>query len=480
MLDVAKLLNAEQQLDSLLPLVLSHASSMVDADRCTMFLVDRARTHLYSKFAQGTEAEIRVPLGVGIAGVVAVDGDIINIPDAYLDARFNRSFDDTSNYRTRSILAVPMYDASGAIAGVIQALNKKDGSAFSQDDEELLLALGGQAAVAIENAILHSEISDLFEGFVSAAVYAIESRDPSTAGHSERVAALTVSLAKSTEFVATGPYARLTFSPADLQEIRYASLLHDFGKVGVREHILTKAEKLFPDERRLIEARVDLARKDRQLQSMQRRLALVACGNRLDEVNREEDLRLHRELSELDEMLGFIHACNMPTVLPSGNFERLKELGQVQYTSSRGEMKRLLEPSEVEVLSILKGSLSPSERKEIENHVEHTFRFLSQIPWTRTLRRVPEIAYAHHEKLNGIGYPRHLDGPVIPVQSRMMAISDIYDALTASDRPYKKAMPHTVALDILHKEAQAGQLDSELLKVFIEAEVPKKAHKPQS
>jgi HD-GYP domain-containing protein (c-di-GMP phosphodiesterase class II) len=170
--------------------------------------------------------------------------------------------------------------------------------------------------------------------------------------------------------------------------------------------------------------------------------------------------------------------CNRPTLLAQGGFERLAGIGQLTFQDDRDAPTPLLSAGEVEILSIPKGSLSVAERKEIESHVTHTFNFLKQIPWTKDLKDVPEIAYAHHEKLNGHGYPRSIPARDIPVQSKMMAISDIYDALTASDRPYKKAVPHVMALDILKKEADSGQLDAELFRVFVEAEIPRKALNP--
>lgn len=475
-LEVTKAMAAQRNLDTLLPLILKEAAGVVDADRCSLFIVDRDRHELWSRVAQGANQEIRLPLGQGIAGTVAATGEVINIKDAYDDARFNREFDVKNAYRTRSILCVPMRDTRGDITGVIQALNALDGI-FDGEDEELLLALGGQAAQAIENAMLHEEISRLFEGFVQASVMAIESRDPTTAGHSGRVAALTVALAQAAEKAPSGPYRGTTFSTEQLQEIRYASLLHDFGKIGVREPVLVKAEKLYPHEFEVIRHRFELARKDRQFSSMQRRLEMVKLrGDReMTAIDQEEDARLTRELKELDEALEFIVACNKPTVLAQGGFEKLTGLGEVSFTDSHERPAAVLSAHEIQVLSIPRGSLSATERKEIESHVTHTFKFLAQIPWTRTLKRVPEIAYAHHEKLDGKGYPRALASERIPLQSKMMAISDIYDALTASDRPYKKAVPHDKALDILHMEAKGGQLDAELIRVFVEAEVPKHA-----
>lgn len=474
-LEVAKAMSAQRNLDTLLPLILREAAQVVEAERCSLFIVDRARGELWSRVAQGARGEIRVPLGQGLAGSVAQSGELINLRDAYDDPRFQRDWDQKNNFRTKAVLCVPMRDTRGDITGVLQALNAHDG-AFDDEDEELLLALGGQAAQAIENAMLHEEINSLFEGFVQASVMAIESRDPTTAGHSGRVASLTVALAQATENSPAGPYRDTRFSPEQMQEIRYASLLHDFGKIGVREPVLVKAEKLYPHELEVLKQRFELARKDRQLASMGRRIdALKLRGEReLGAIEAEEAERLARELKELDEALEFVLQCNRPTVLAQGGFERLTTLGSLSFQDSHERPQLVLTPNDVQVLSIPRGSLSATERREIESHVTHTFRFLSQIPWTRTLKRVPEIAYAHHEKLDGKGYPRAVATDGIPVQSKMMAISDIYDALTASDRPYKKAIPHELALDILRKEADGGQLDKALFTIFVEAEVAKK------
>ena len=193
--------------------------------------------------------------GVGIAGQVAATGNIINIPDAYADPRFNRQVDKDTGYRTRNILGVPMRYTTGEVTGVLQALNKLHGEAFTDEDAELLMALGANAASAIENAILYEEIDRLFEGFVKASVVAIESRDPTTSGHSERVAELTLGIAENLQKVDKGVYAGIRFTGDDMREIRYAALLHDFGKVGVRENVLTKANKLYPGELEMIETR---------------------------------------------------------------------------------------------------------------------------------------------------------------------------------------------------------------------------------
>lgn len=477
-LEVAKAMAAQHNLDTLLPLIMHEAARVLEADRCSLFILDRQRGELWSRVAQGVKGEIRVPLGQGVVGAVAQSGELVNLVDAYEDPRFQRDWDLKNGYRTKSVLCVPMRDTHGEVVGVLQALNAVDG-AFDGEDEELLLTLGGQAAQAIENVMLHEEISELFEGFVQASVMAIESRDPTTAGHSGRVASLTVELAKATEHVDSGPYRALRFTDEQMQEIRYASLLHDFGKIGVREPVLVKAEKLYPAELELLEQRFELARKDRQLASMARRVDAVRVrGDReLKAIEEEEDRRLAADLQELDGALEFLRQCNRPTVLAQGGFERLSAIGELGYLDSHERPVQLISPAELQLLSIPKGSLSVVERREIESHVTHTFRFLSQIPWTRSLKRVPEIAYAHHEKLDGKGYPRAVSAEVIPVQSKMMAIADIYDALTAADRPYKKALPHQLALDILKKEADGGQVDAELFRIFVEAGIAARALK---
>jgi HD-GYP domain-containing protein (c-di-GMP phosphodiesterase class II) len=454
-LEVAKAMTAERQVGRLLGLVNDAAAMVAEADRCSIFVVDRDRRELWTPVAHGT-AEIRIALGAGIAGAVAATGQVVSIPDAYADPRFNPQVDAATGYRTREILCVPMSNTQGEVVGVIQALNRRAGT-FGPEDEELLSALAGPAASAIENALLHEEIERLFEGFVQASVVAIEARDPSTAGHSGRVATLTTGLARAVEAAPPPAWRGVAFDATALQQLRYAALLHDFGKVGVREHVLVKAEKLYPEQLALLGARFDLARATLENQRLRARL----------EGRGEEEAAAR--LAQLEGYWELVAAANRPTVLAEAAGQRLHELAAFAFPDVRGALRPLLTPEELGLLTIPKGSLSDGERREIESHVSHTFRFLSQIPWTRTLRRVPEIAYGHHEKLDGHGYPRAVPGPAIAVETRMMTIADIYDALTASDRPYKKALPAAKALDILSDEARRGQVDPGLLGVFIES-----------
>ncbi|MBN1961861.1 MAG: GAF domain-containing protein [Deltaproteobacteria bacterium] len=465
LLDVAKAMTAERNLDALLHIILSAAVRVVDADRCTLWIVDRKRNELWTKVAHGLAdgACIRVPIGVGIAGQVAQTAKLINIPDAYADERFNREVDKNTGYLTRNLLGVPMYCTTGEVTGVLQALNKKDGP-FTSEDEDLLIALGSNAAAAIENALLYEDIDRLFEGFVKASVVAIESRDPTTSGHSERVAKLTVAIAENVDRVTIGTYAALRFSREQIRELRYAALLHDFGKVGVRENVLTKADKLFDSELSIIETRFFALLAQRENQYLKSLIVSLQNGASIPE---NALIHLNTEMKKIKDLLDFIRQCNKPTVLAAGSFEKLNEIAAITYTDIQNQTKPLLLANELERLSIPKGSLDANERHEIESHVTHTFRFLSLIPWTRSLHDVPQIAYAHHEALDGTGYPRHLEASNIPIQSRIMSIADIYDALTASDRPYKKAVSHELALNIISSDAKKGKLDQDLFDIFV-------------
>ncbi|MDX1582709.1 MAG: HD domain-containing phosphohydrolase [Thermoanaerobaculia bacterium] len=428
-----------------------------------------------------------------LAGYVAQTGETLVIDDAYhleegVEYSINRSFDEATGYKTKSMLIVPMKNHKGEMIGILQLINRRrkgSGGPLSKDnvDEEVIpfdkhtisvaQSLAGQAAVAVDNNLLYDSIEKLFEGFVTASVTAIEQRDPTTSGHSGRVAALTVDIADVMNKLDTGPFREVRFTPEQVKEIRYASLLHDFGKVGVREEVLVKQKKLYPMQFQLVKSRFEYLMKAREAELMRKRFeeAMQEGPEAVDEFWKGLDDELKAELDRIEEQWNLVAASNEPTVLPEGNFEGLQELSKVRYVDPAGSERELLSPEEVEILSIRKGSLDPEERKEIESHVTHTFHFLSKIPWTNELRKVPDYAYAHHEKLNGRGYPRGLTAEEIPIQSRMMTVSDIYDALTAKDRPYKKAVPTDRALDILNMEKSDGLLDSEIVDLFIDAKV---------
>jgi len=313
---------------------------------------------------------------------------------------------------------------------------------------------------------LKNDIERLFEGFVNASVTAIEARDPSTSGHSSRVAELTVGLAEAVNQTPNGPYGALSFTPTQIREIRYASLLHDFGKVGVREQVLVKAKKLHGERLESIYQRLH----QRTLETMRDRMLEAWSKGQPFDRDQVGNL-LRRQEEETRHIMDLVRRSNEPTVLPQEVARELDSLEDLTYQHWSGDPRILFEPSDLDLLRIPKGSLSAEEREEIESHVTHTYRFLTQIPWTTELAGVPDIAYAHHERLNGRGYPRRLKEPDIPIQSRLMAVTDVYDALTAADRPYKAAVSVERSLEILDQEAKVNLLDKEALRIFIDARI---------
>jgi response regulator RpfG family c-di-GMP phosphodiesterase len=313
---------------------------------------------------------------------------------------------------------------------------------------------------------LKDDIEKLFEGFVNASVNAIEARDPSTSGHSGRVATLTLGLAEAVNRTPNGLYGPVQFTEAQLREIRYASLLHDFGKVGVREQVLVKARKLEPERLERILQRLY----QRDLESINARvLEAWSKGEPYDPDYVKVLMAAHR--IERDRIMDLILRCNEPKVLPQEVVEATDELEELNFQHWSAGMSRILEGSDVAALRIPKGSLSQGERKEIESHVQKTFNFLSKIPWTGPLAQVPSIAHAHHERLNGMGYPLGLKSAEIPTQSKLMAICDVHDALVAADRPYKAAVSIPRSLEILENETKAGLLDRGALDIFLEAKI---------
>ncbi|HEX2687609.1 MAG TPA: HD domain-containing phosphohydrolase, partial [Kofleriaceae bacterium] len=344
---------------------------------------------------------------------------------------------------------------------------------FDDISETYIFALASQAGIALENVLLYGEVKTLFDGFVKAAVTAIEARDPTTSGHSERVARLTVNLAIAVNETDSGQLREHRFSEDALTQLQYAGLLHDFGKVGVREHVLVKAKKLYEHERELILQRFQLIKRGYKIEGLESKVRYLMESSR-DQVAAQLaaiDHDIAGKLAELDDVIRFILMANEPTVLDQGGLERIAEIAGMSWNDDAGVVLPYLTDAEASCLQIRRGSLTEQERIEINSHVVHSSNFLRRIPWSRTLRRVPDIAGSHHEKLDGTGYPSALRGDDILIEARMMAISDIYDALTASDRPYKRAMPVENALDILDQDVRRGQLDAALFNVFVAARV---------
>ncbi len=496
LVDVGVALSAERDPERLLELILSKARALTQADGGSLYLIEPRHGADVLRFALAQNDSVRFAFQEGwlplddasIAGFVARHGEPLNLPDVSLlpagaPYRFDSDFDRRHGYRTRSMLTVPMQTPQGRTIGVLQLINRKIRVAphagitavirvevvpFGLESVDLARSLAAQAAVAVENRRLTERVRKLFEDFVAASVTAIEQRDPTTAGHSERVATLTVALAELADRTETGPYAAFRMGKEELRELRYAAVLHDFGKVGVREEVLVKSRKLPTRARELVRARVDQA-------------ILSAAAEVWEKASRSHwsERQVAEELAQrwaaLERAWETVQRADEPSVLPEEVGGEVARLREVFYRDASGRPRPLVEPDEVALLSIPQGSLSPRERLEIESHVSQTFRFLSKIPWTEDLARVPEWAYAHHEKLNGSGYPRGLSAPRLPAPVRMLTISDIYDALAARDRPYKKAVPSARALDILRGQARQGLLDADLLELFIAGKVYERA-----
>ena len=501
--EIGMALMSEHDPDVVLRMILTGAKDLTTSDGGSLYLVeerdDGTRTLHFLQAKTDSLPDLPVtnfslPLDeTSLAGYVAVRGEPLIIEDAYQIPEsepysFNRSWDQEHGYRARSMLIVPMKDHRDEVVGVLQLINKKsDPEAVIRDelssqqhvvdyvarDVELVQSLAGQAAVSIENVQLYEDIENLFEGFIKASVIAIDQRDPTTSGHSVRVATLTCDIAEVADRATSGPFKDTKFSREQMRELRYAGLLHDFGKVGVREDVLVKSMKLPPVLLERIETRFDLIRRTLESDFHRTRAErLFQHGkNDFDDFLRVLEEEYERSQEQVDHFQEAIRESNVPKVLPEASAEILKDIAATTFRDFEDQQVPYVTPEELHFLSIPKGSLDPDERLQIESHVTHTFNFLTQIPWTANLAQVADIAHGHHEKLNGTGYPRGIQASQIAIQTRIMTVSDIFDALTASDRPYKKALTPDRAIEILEMEAQAGMLDSAVVDLVLASEV---------
>jgi len=463
-------LSAMTDTNDLLQRILTHARRALRADGGSIYLIEDGNLRFGASQNDTVDFQpSRDSLPIddsSLAGFVANRGQLLKIDDIdriphSAPYKPNYTNDRRLGYRTRSALLVPMLDRDSAVIGVLALYNRKTIPGiplasfdrvlpFTERDADLARSIASQAAVAMENHRLYSDIRNLFHGFVTAAVTVIEARDPSTAGHSHRVAELTTRLARAVSDSTEKEFLGLRFTNQELEELNYASLLHDFGKVGVPERVLLKAEKLYPWEMEKIEGRFKLA-------AMQSRLECLRTE--LNESGLEE------QLFRLDDDLLHIRRMNRP-----GFRFRDADIEELMAISDRWYIDALKQPvlsgTDVQRLCIPRGSLDQEERKAIEMHVVHTYNFLKVIPWTRHLCNVPDLAHAHHEKLDGSGYPHGLAGNQIPYGARLMTIADIFDALTAGDRPYKSALSIDRARAILLDEAKSGRIERSAVELF--------------
>jgi HD-GYP domain-containing protein (c-di-GMP phosphodiesterase class II) len=514
-------------LHDLLEVVLTEARNIMDADAGSIYIIESGRgagfsgrkvlgraerrtravavkranltTQVFSlRFAAAQNDSCEIPFEEivfpanleSIAGYAAITGEIVALDDVYKLAaetpyKFNKFIDEKYGYRTCSMLTLPLKNTSDEVVGVVQLINKKQNPLnkldlvnnpkdnvipFTDEDIELATSLGSQAGVAIENVRLMDAITNLFERFVIACVQAVEQRDPATAGHSGRVDRITMALADEVNKASVGPFADDIFSDAEMVELHYAGLLHDFGKIGVREHVLTKAEKLYPAQAQAIDFRARIIERELKLDGLEREAQMFARGKPA-----EADLQAIRDdlalrLAKLNDDHEFVRKHIKPIFVTDEAEARLKQIHESPWKIGDDKLV-LIDDEEYHSLCTKRGTLNPAERKEIENHVADSWKFLKRIPWTDDLMRVPEIAGQHHEKMKGGGYPNGVPAGETPLGSRLMAVADVFDSLTASDRPYKPAIPLERAIQILQAMADEGDLDPDVVALFKEAKI---------
>ncbi|MEG4054091.1 MULTISPECIES: HD domain-containing phosphohydrolase [unclassified Microcoleus] len=506
LLDIGAALSSAQDLGDLLNLILSKSREITYSDAGSVYLVDHSdeTSKLLFKVAQNASKpslsfkEFALPLtDKSLAGYVAITGQSLNLSDAYdlppgVPYRLDTSFDRDIDYRTCSVMVLPMQNRQGETIGVLQLINRKTKAEtvltadnawestqqYSEWEERIVRSLASQAAISIERNQLQDSIENLFEGFVKASVQVIEARDPCTYGHSERVAALTVRLSEEVNTVSSGQLRSIYFNNRQIQELRYAALLHDFGKIGVPEAVLTKQKKLYPAQLEVIRHRFGLAQRTMEMECVQSKYKyLLEHSAYRKHSSQEPECAQCQEIEQLDTKLAeaktrlaeyweVLLEANEPHILAAEPLAQLREISRQTYRDIDGAKKPLLNPDEIVQLMVSRGNLTPEERSAIEFHVTHTYEFLKQIPWTKDLKNVPDIAYGHHEKLDGTGYPRGLNKSEIPIQAQLMTIADIYDALTAGDRPYKRALRTEAAMKILRQEAAHNKINADLLELF--------------
>jgi len=517
LIDIGRSLSGERDMDKLLRLILFLSKKITGADAGSIYLVEEdesGKKRLRFKYSHTFSRDIKLEEFVmdidqkSVSGYVAVTGEVLNIPNAYeipssAPYSFKKTFDEQHSYQSRSMLVVPMRNHLNQIIGVMQLLNSKedlsgqkyDNAAFeirlneAEDfgkyvvpfDERynrLLEAIAGQAAISIENNRLITQIEMQFEEFVKASVTAIESRDPATSGHSFRVANICKKIAYAINESNSGYFKDFHFTDDDIKELEFAALLHDFGKVYIDLNIFKKSKKLYPKDLDNLKLRFDYLYRCIELTYFMKEMDILKnavtankpCDDELNKLRLEKESKLERVLAIKDELV----KLNEPSVLAAEPQDILNkvvnEIEALHCLDITGHEMHILTENDKINLAIKRGSLNSEERLEIESHVLETYKFVSKIPWPPEYRKIPEIAMHHHEKLDGTGYPDGLKGKeTTPIQSRIMAIADIYDALTAHDRSYKDSVPIDKVKKILREEAANNKIDADVVDIFLQS-----------
>jgi HD-GYP domain-containing protein (c-di-GMP phosphodiesterase class II) len=496
MSDIGRALSGVHDLNTLLEMIVDQARNFTNADAGTLYIVED--NTLRFQIVQNDSLKIRMGGKSGesipfppvelkesnVSAFVALKGVSVNIPDVYDTDLFDftgpKKFDDSTGYRSKSMLVVPMRNHENDVIGVLQLLNAtnpitNEVIAFSQDYENLSESLASQAAVSITNAKLIANMTELFEAFVKVMATAIDEKSPVTGGHIRRVADLTLTMAEVIHDIDEGHFKDKTFSPDQMYELRIAAYMHDIGKVTSPVEIVEKAKKLQTifDRIQYVRLRMAYISQKIELEGQEAKIKILQNGSSPEKLNSIEKETLEK-LIEIEEILKFINKCNEPgEFLDDEILVRLKEVSEKTYIDDAGEQQPFITEDELVNLSIRRGSITEKERRKMQDHAAVTLKMLKQIPFTKKLKNIPDFAGAHHEFLNGKGYPLGLKGDEISFEGRLMAVTDIAEALTASDRPYKKAMPLETVYRILRSMVEGEELDPNLVELFIEKEVYK-------
>jgi HD-GYP domain-containing protein (c-di-GMP phosphodiesterase class II) len=508
--EIGAALSLEKNLNALLEKILLAVKAITRADGGTLYLVEGEGAAQVLRFEIMRTASLDVAMGgtTGnpipfypvhlfrngdpntsmVAAFAALTGQTVNIADAYTEEGFDfsgtRAFDQKTGYRSKSFLTVPMRNHEGEIIGVLQLINCQDPAngeivAFSLSDQRLAESLASQAAIALTNRALINQLENLFESFISMINQAIDEKSPYTGGHCQRVPELTMMLAKAAKDTADGPLSDFGMSDKDEYELRIAGLLHDCGKITTPVHVVDKATKLETifDRINLVDTRFELLRRDAEIDALTKKLELARVPA-LDEITRRDrtyaiDEELRDTLRQIEEDRKFLRRCNIGAEsMSKEEQDRVHQIGLAyKWRDPSGNTANFLTDDELKNLTISRGTLTQEEREIINHHIVSTIKMLEALPWPKHLRNVPEYAGGHHERMDGKGYPRGLTRDQMSVQARVMGIADIFEALTAKDRPYKKGKTLSESLHILGKFKLNGHIDPDLFDVFIRRKV---------
>jgi HD-GYP domain-containing protein (c-di-GMP phosphodiesterase class II) len=498
---IGKALSAEKDINRLLEAILLAAKRITNADAGTLYRVhdmqyltfEIMRTDSLGFALGGTTGnpitlppiqlynEAGQPNNSAVAAYAVLQDKTVNIEDAYTAEGFDfsgtRYFDQKNNYRSQSFLTVPMKNHENEIIGVLQLINAKDGASgkilpFSEEDQHLVESLASQAAIALTNRQLINQLEELFEAFIKLINIAIDDKSPYTGGHCERVPMLTLMLADAANKTTQGALKDLHLSDKNLYELKIAGLLHDCGKVTTPVHVVdksTKLETLF-DRIHFVDTRFEVLKRDAEIDLLRGKLAALEYGDASAAAALEETCR--ERIRQFDDDREFLRKCNFGGEFMSEPLQqRVKAIAAYRWIDESGQDAPFLSDNERDCLNIAKGTLTAAEREIINHHIVATIKMLEALPWPKHLRNVPEFAGGHHERMDGKGYPRGLTGEQMSQQARMMAIADVFEALTAKDRPYKPGKTLTEALTILGRMKQDHHVDPDLFDLFIREKV---------